>query len=315
MRPDDWHLTEDIDDFLARAGEFLHSRPVPHIMQLTVVQRLRSGGAAAHGTAQAPLFGRLERAGEVLATFYRLPSRGLGLSPLTPEQADTLAAHLAAHPTALGHRPPHVSADHGTATAFADSWQRHTGATPALRVRLRLYRLGTLTPPDPLPAGRGRHVGEQDRERLMAWCRAFATDVGEAVAVNAGSWAATRFADKRYTFWETPDGTPVSMAGVNPTVAGMAQVDPVYTPAHLRGRGYAGAVTVEVSRAARAEGAKEVVLFANAANPTSNALYQRVGYLPVTDWAAYDFAYGFAAPSRKPGRTTPAEAPDPPGIP
>ncbi|MET7616930.1 GNAT family N-acetyltransferase [Streptomyces sp. NPDC005408] len=286
MRPDDWQLTEDVDDFLARAGEFLRSRPVPHIMQLTWAERLRTRGAAAYGL-QAPVFGRLERAGEVLATFQRLPPRGLGLTPLTPEQADTLAAHLAA----LGHSVPSVSADHDTATAFAEAWQRHTGATPTLRVRLRLYRLGKLTPPEPLAAGRGRLVGEQDHEQLMCWCREFATDVGEVVSIDADSWAGTRFADKRYTFWETPDGTPVSMAGVNPMVAGqMIQVDPVYTPAHLRGRGYAGAVSVEVSRAALAAGATEVVLFANAANPTSNALYQRIGYVPVTDFGAYGFA-------------------------
>jgi predicted GNAT family acetyltransferase len=66
-------------------------------------------------------------------------------------------------------------------------------------------------------------------------------------------------------------------------------VDPVYTPAHLRGRGYAGAVTVEVSRAALAAGATDVVLFTNAANPTSNVLYQSIGYLPITDWAVYGF--------------------------
>jgi predicted GNAT family acetyltransferase len=49
-------------------------------------------------------------------------------------------------------------------------------------------------------------------------------------------------------------------------------------------------VTAEVSRAARAAGAKEVVLYTNAADPTSNALYRRLGYRPVVDWAVYDFA-------------------------
>ncbi|MEU7281595.1 GNAT family N-acetyltransferase [Streptomyces sp. NPDC045431] len=284
MRPDHWHLTEDVDAFLAHAGAFLRSRPVPHIMPLTVIARLRARGADAYG-AQATLFGHLERTGEVLATLHRLPSRGLGLTPLTPEQADGLAAHLAA----LGHSLPYVSADDGTATAFAEAWRRHTGAEPVPRVRLCLYRLGTLTPPTPFPAGRGRLVGERDHDRLMRWCAEFAADVGEDVSIDAASWAGTRFADKRYTFWETPDGTPVSMAGANPMVAGMVQVDPVHTPAHLRGRGYAGAVTVEVSRAALAAGAEEVVLFTNAANPTSNALYQRLGYVPVTDWTVYDF--------------------------
>lgn len=285
MRPDDWHLTEDIDEFLARAGEFLRSRPVPHIMQLTWTARLRARGAAAYD-AEGAVFGLLERAGEVQAAFYRLsPHRGLGLTPLTAEQADALAARL----VALGHSVPSVSADDATAAVFAEAWQRHTGATSSVRVRLCLHRLGTLVPPEPYPAGRGRAVGERDQEQLISLCRGFAADVGEAVTVDAGSWAGTRFSDKRYMFWETPDGTPVSMAGANPMVAGLVQVDPVYTPAHLRGRGYAGAVTVEVSRAALAAGATDVVLFTDAANPISNALYRRLGYVPVVDWVVHDF--------------------------
>ncbi|MFE6483029.1 GNAT family N-acetyltransferase [Streptomyces sp. NPDC057757] len=284
MRSDGWYLTEDVDDFLARAGGFVRSRAALHVTQLTAIERLRTRGAASYGT-QAPLFGRLEREGEVHATLHRLPSLGLGLTPLTPEGADALAAHLAA----LGHSLPYVSATHDTATAFAEAWQRHTGATPSLRTRIRLYHLGTLTPPQPVPPGRGRPVGERDQEQLMSWLRGFATDVGEVVTIDADSWAGTRFADKRYTFWETPDGTPVSVAGVNPTVSGVVQVDPVYTPAHLRGHGYAGAATVEVSRAALAAGATDVVLHANPANPTSNALYQRIGYVPLAEWAVYDF--------------------------
>ncbi|WP_406200786.1 GNAT family N-acetyltransferase [Streptomyces sp. NBC_01017] len=286
MRPDGWHLTDDVDDFLARAGGFLRSRPGPHVMQSTWAERVRTRGADAFGT-EAPVFGMLEQAGEVRATFYHLPPRGMGLSPLSPEQAYSLAAHLAAR----GHPLPSVNADHGTATAFAEAWQRHTGATVKLRdTRLRLYRLGTLTPPEPMPTGRARVLGEQDLEQVMFWCGEFAKAVGEVVSIDAGSWAGTRFADKRYTLWETPDGTPVSIAGLNPLIGGQIQVDIVYTPADLRGHGYAGAVTAAVSRAALTAGAKDVVLFADLSNPTSNALYQRLGYRTLTDWSAYDFS-------------------------
>ncbi|MFI9155888.1 GNAT family N-acetyltransferase [Streptomyces sp. NPDC053367] len=287
MHPDDWHLTDDLDAFLARTDAFLRSRPVLHNTPLTVFEKLRTEGVRAHGE-QPPVFGHLERRGEVRAVFYRLPPRGLSVTPLSPGQADGLAARL----VALGYALPSIGAEESTAAAFASAWQRHTGATPAPRVRLHLYRLGTLTPPEPFPAGRGRLVDEERHEQLMRWCGEFAADVGEDVTIDAATWADTRFAEKRYTFWETPDGTPVSMAGVNPMVAGMVRVDPVYTPARLRGRGYAGAVTVEVSRAALAAGAEEVVLYTDAANPTSNALYQRLGYVRVADWAAYDFTYG-----------------------
>jgi hypothetical protein len=49
-------------------------------------------------------------------------------------------------------------------------------------------------------------------------------------------------------------------------------------------------VTVEVSRAAPAAGATEAVLFADRAGPTSNSLCRRIGYLPVTGFAVYDFS-------------------------
>lgn len=204
MRPDDWHLTEDVDEFLARAGDFLRSRPGPHVMQLTWAERVRKRGADAFGT-EAPVFGVLEQAGEVTGTFYRLPPRSLGPSPLTPEQADSLAARLAA----LGHSPSRVSADRSTATAFAEAWQRHTGATPKLHAtQVRLYGLGTLTPPEPLPAGRSRVLGEQDLDEAIFWCGEFSKAVGEDVTINADTWAETRYADKRYTLWETPTAPP-----------------------------------------------------------------------------------------------------------
>ncbi|MFI9616842.1 GNAT family N-acetyltransferase [Streptomyces sp. NPDC052023] len=290
MHSDAWRLSEDLDDLLARAGAFLCSRPVLHNTPLTVLEKWRTSPSAY--TPGSVLFGRLESEGETQAIFFRPPSRRLTLTPLSIEQADALAAELAA----LGHTLTGVTADHDTATAFAMAWHKHTGATPTLRVRMHLYRLGTLTPPEPHPEGHGRAVGDEDHEHLMHWCRELAADLGETVTIDAASWASTRFAEKQYTFWETPDGTPVSMAGANPMVAGMVRVDPVYTPAHLRGRGYAAAVTTEVTRAALTAGATEIVLYTDAGNPTSNALYQRLGYRRVTDWAPYDFTYAEPAP-------------------
>jgi hypothetical protein len=270
MLLDDWHLTQDVDDFLARAGDFLRSRPALHNTPLTDIEKLRIRGTAEHD-AEAPVFGRLESGGEVRAIFYLTPRGRLG----------------------LGHSPSNVIADHDTAGAFAESWQRHTSAAPVLFWRTHLYRLGTLTPPQQRPEGRGRITGGQDREQVVRWCREFCVDVEEQRSIDlidAGSWGDSRFGDRHFTFWETPEGTPVSMAAATSIVGGMVRVDPVYTPAHLRGRGYAGAVTVEASRAALTAGATDVVLFTDPDNPTSNALYQRIGYVHVADFAGYKFS-------------------------
>jgi GNAT superfamily N-acetyltransferase len=85
-------------------------------------------------------------------------------------------------------------------------------------------------------------------------------------------------------------GNGAGTAGaVTRTVAGMVRVGPVYTPPELRGRGYAGAVTATVSHVALDAGVTDVLLYTDLANPTSNALYQRIGYRPVEDRVMLSF--------------------------
>ncbi|MFE9610214.1 GNAT family N-acetyltransferase [Streptomyces sp. NPDC006012] len=285
-----WYLTEDLGDFLTRAGDFLRSRPALHTVQLTVTDALRSRGPHVYGT-ENPLYGVLgEESGGVRAILMHTPPHPLNLTPLAPGEAEPLAALLLAR----GHRVPGVSAAQETAAAFTAAWERSaTGVTCSLRQRQRLYRLGELTVPEPVPEGRARVVGPRDRELVRCWYEEFVAAVGQSASVaSSAEWADSRIAYGGVTLWETPDGTPVALAGVTRRIAGQIRVAPVYTPAHLRGRGYAGAVTVAVSRAAREAGAGEVLLFTDLANPTSNGLYQRIGYRPVADFAVYGFDLG-----------------------
>ncbi|EHN80280.1 hypothetical protein SMCF_176 [Streptomyces coelicoflavus ZG0656] len=166
MLPDEWHLTHDVDDFLARAGDFLRSRAALHNTPLTDIEKLRtrtsSGAAGRHdGTA---VFDRLESEGGVRAVFYLTPPGRLGLTPLSAEQTGALAARLAS----LGHAPAHVIADHATAGAFAKAWQRHTGVPSVPFWRTHLYRLGTLTPPRPHPGGGAASPPERTASKSSA---------------------------------------------------------------------------------------------------------------------------------------------------
>ncbi|WP_018567134.1 GNAT family N-acetyltransferase [Streptomyces sp. PsTaAH-124] len=288
---DDWYFTRDPGEFLARAGDFLRSRPARHTVHLTVAETLRTRGARVYG-ASDPEFGVLAGADGhgVRAAFLRTPPHPLVPTALTGRQADALAARLAGREHDGSGGLTGVNADDATAAAFAAAWRRHTGARTAVRRRLRLYRLGELTAPRPAPPGRARTAGAADRELLARWYVEFSAAVGEAAVRDPADWAADRAERGDVLFWEAPDGTPVAMAGSAPPVAGQIRVNAVYTPAHLRGRGYAGAVTAEVSRAAaRTDGVREVLLFADLANPTSNGLYQRIGYRPVSDFAVHTF--------------------------
>jgi predicted GNAT family acetyltransferase len=274
-----WHFTDSVDEFDETAGDFLRTRPVEHTVQLTLIDTLRKRGPHAYGP-DVPIFGWWQRdSGAVDGAFIQTPPHPLLLTaaPAMPELASLLA----------GRPLPGINAVAADAEEFAKVWRESTPVTLATGRQSRLYRLDVLTPPSPLPPGAPRVAGPADRELLEAWMTAFHHDVGEAVQV-VGEVVDDKISYGGLTLWEV-DGVPVSMAGATRPAAGMVRVIAVYTPAELRGRGYAAAVTSTVTRAAVDAGAADVVLFTDLANPVSNALYQRLGYRPVEDRAVVVF--------------------------
>jgi hypothetical protein len=149
------------------------------------------------------------------------------------------------------------------------------------RMDQRLFRLDTLDAPTGVP-GSARRAGPADRSLLLAWYRAFADEADargldleqsvDRMVANGGAW-----------FWV--DGEPVSMAARRLPALGSARIGPVYTPPEDRAQGYGGAVTAVATQDVLDDGAVPV-LFTNLANPTSNAIYQRLGYRPVGDYVS-----------------------------
>ena len=276
-----WHLTDRVEEFSDAAGEFLRSRPVEHTVALTLVDTLRKHGPHFYG-ATDPIFGWWQPdGGRVAGAFLQTPPYPLLLTaaPAVPELVELLA----------GRPLPGVNALAADAAAFADAWRKRTGAAATVGRRSRLFRLDVLTPPSPLPAGAARIAGPGDRDQLVAWAGAFQAEVGEGLDRDLAGVVDDKLSYGGLTLWEV-DGSPVSMAGASRIEAGMTRVMLVYTPRDLRGRGYAGAATTAVTRAARAAGADEVVLFTDLANPISNALYHRLGYRPIEDRAVLEFS-------------------------
>src|SRR5262249_17758262 len=153
-------------------------------------------------------------------------------------------------------------------------------------MRERLYRLGDLVPPQGVP-GAASVADRTEVDVLSGWRVAFLAEALGKPSADPAAWVADRLSYGGLTVWRG-DGVARSMAPPPVATAGMVRVGCVYTPPAQRQRGYAGAVTAAVSRAAREAGASEVVLFTDLANPTSNGVYQRLGYLPVEDRVVLD---------------------------
>jgi RimJ/RimL family protein N-acetyltransferase len=287
-----WHLTRDLAAFNATAAPFVTADPVENTLFTSIMAMLGRRGLGAFSN-HPPHFGWYEgESGQVEAVFLQTPPHPVRLSAAADSVARELADALARGHSRDQGGHAQVSGIGGpvqAAEAFVARWCELTGATAAIQMRLRLHRLGTLTVPEPGPPGRARVAEAADRELLVAWCRDFAEDAKE------GNGDFERMVDGRIeygglTLWET-GGQAVSMAGATRLIEGTVRVAPVYTPKQLRGRGFAGAVTAAVSQAALDAGARDVVLFTDLANPTSNALYHRLGYRPVGDQVDYRFVY------------------------
>ncbi|WP_189059127.1 GNAT family N-acetyltransferase [Longimycelium tulufanense] len=272
-----WYLTEDVEEYFAAAGTFLRTRPAHNTVLLTVAESVRVRGRSAFG-GDTPLFGcwRSDESG-VSGAFVHTPPLPMALSQMPAQAARELVPILVDR----GRTLTGVNAHADTANVSTQAWQDATGVEARVRRRDRLYRLGKLSVPDPRPAGAARVARDPDRDLLLGWLRAFFRDIGEPEE-RAESTVDERLLHGGLYLWEL-GGVPVAVAGLTRSVAGMARVGAVYTPPAMRGRGYGAAVTAAVSQVALDSGADDVVLFADAANPTSNGIYQRIGYEPIED--------------------------------
>ena len=175
--------------------------------------------------------------------------------------------------------------------AFAEAWRTATGRPGMVTTEERLYRLGTLRPPIGVP-GAQRDANSADRAGLLDWVEHFFV---ETFSHQRDDSAGERFIDRanavgdRFVLWDD-GGTPVSMAMLRAPAAGTSRIGPVFTPRSARGRGYGSAVTAAAAHLARRGGVDDVVLFADLANPTSNAIYQRIGFEAAGDSVRVDFA-------------------------
>jgi predicted GNAT family acetyltransferase len=63
----------------------------------------------------------------------------------------------------------------------------------------------------------------------------------------------------------------------------------VYTPPEWRGKGYASACVAALSQLCLDSGYQFCMLYTDLANPTSNSIYQKIGYQPIGESREYRF--------------------------
>jgi ribosomal protein S18 acetylase RimI-like enzyme len=268
----------DAGEALAEAGEFLRSRPVDHNLVLSLLD------ARARRAEPGRYWWSIDERGDVNGVLFQSPPTfHATLTPAPPDAVDALVIAAAADRPDL----PGVSGEVAAAARFAGAWAACRKAPARPREGQRLYELGTLVPPATVP-GRLRLSRLDDQRLLSRWMEGFAADTGMPVHGLEASVAA-RIAAGRSWIWEDAEGVPVSSAIATDPIAGVSRVGAVYTPPDQRGHGYAAACVAEVSAHVVNTDRAVAILYTQLDNPTSNAIYQRLGYRAVGEILRYSF--------------------------
>lgn len=135
-----------------------------------------------------------------------------------------------------------------------------------------------------------RRATEADLDLLVEWMDAFMVEaVPDDPHRDPEAAVRERLEGVRGGLALWVDTDLVSVAGFGGETPNGVRIGPVYTPPELRGRGYASALTAELSAELLAAGRSYCFLYTDLANPTSNRIYQNIGYEFVCDSAAYAF--------------------------
>lgn len=272
-------------DLLAVAEGFLVAREAEHSFLLGLASTI--GGRP--DLSPDAYLAVVREGSEVRLVAMRTPPFHVALSLASdPAAVDVLVADM------LGDQPglSGVMGPTDVARRFVSSWVTGRGTAATLDMAARIYRLERVIPPAVPPAGTWRVAGPADAALLSAWVAAFRIEAipnqppGDDPAVLVDRWLAD---GRRVVYLWEMEGRPVSMVVAGGRTPHGVRIGTVYTPPGERGRGHARALTAAASQDQLDRGRTFCFLDADLANPTSNGVYEAVGYEAVADMEMYRF--------------------------
>ena len=183
------------------------------------------------------------------------------------------------------HEIPGVTTEKNLAECFARNYSTQKGLTFQATMSQRIYEL-TAVNQDVMQFGNIRLLEEKDMYFFPYWIEAFnsAKIYGKTEMFIPKDIEQYRYRLSTKKLYVLEDkGIPVSMAGYTREMQTAIGVAFVYTPPYYRGKGYASSCVAQISQLALEKGYAKCVLYTDLANPTSNSIYQKIGYRAVCD--------------------------------
>lgn len=273
---------EDAGEFLTAAGEYLDGHASANNLMLGICELLVRKPDAYKDPFFAAL---LDEDNNLHLCAVMTPPHNIilageeGFSNAMPVLAKYLLEEAMPVPGVIG--PAELS------DAFAGEWEEITGQHSEIEMYQRVYELRSVYLPK-LPPGHFRVARLSDAPTIAAWLQASNKEaLAEIHELDLKS--AKKFVGGGYVFvWER-DGQLVSMALKTRPLTHSITVSGVYTPPEHRRQGYATALVARLSQHLLDGGCRFINLLTDLMNPTSNAIYQKIGYRSVCDFRMHKF--------------------------
>ncbi len=261
-------------EFLARTKPWLEKAEAKNNLILGIAVYFASCAEQLKGS---PYFLTVEGNGTIVGAALMAPPRRILLTrmphPAVTLLADYLLEGAASVPGVLGPK--------AEAKLFANYWTSKTGRSCHLKMSERIYACEKVIPPVHA-FGQLKPAKEVDQALLSDWCEQFCIDARiDDETVYFKAQLPRKLADQSIFVWETDEA--VSMAAIERETAHGVAISWVYTPRHLRNKGYATACVTALTQRMLDSGKQFCCLYTDLTNPTSNSIYQKIGYQPICD--------------------------------
>lgn len=276
---------EQAAEFYEQVEVFLLAHEAEHCLMLGICSTLMK-----NNTYQFPPYlAYVEDSGQIVAVVMRTPPYNLILSNSFDERAIPFVADDVRK---IYESLPGVMGSKSVSRAYAEHWAEMTGHPYRLNMQERIYRLEKVNPVNNVP-GEYAPAKEIHRELLIQWFMDFSAEALDGLSredaerqVNLRLTRPSELSGLRV--W-VDGGKVVSFAGYGGYTPHGIRIGPVYTPPELRGKGYASACVAALSQEMLDRGRTFCFLFTDLKNPTSNHIYQNIGYEPISDVDEYRF--------------------------
>lgn len=280
---------DDVHAFYQRVEPFLMQREAEHCLMLGILSAIMKKPDMID---EPPYLAIVEADAQIAAVIIQTPPFNLVFSHIEePQCAEVIQLVV---DDLAGDTLPGVLGEVEIAKNFAEAWAAQTGVSQRAIMNERIYRLDTVTPVAGV-SGYMRNITEDDREFVIQWLVDFAKgalpDKPEDHAVERHEKMfenALKQETRGLRLWIDND-QPVCLVGFGGRTPNGNRIGPVYTPPEFRKKGYGSALTAAVTQMLLDEGRTFCFLFTDLANPTSNHIYQEIGYKPVCDFDMYKF--------------------------